>query len=67
MHNVASEKISAKLAKETAVGEVVVGSTDLTWPIEKKVESRAVVSPSTTWTWMIKPDEGYELLRELYY
>jgi L-amino acid N-acyltransferase YncA len=59
--NVASGRILARLARETATGDVLVGSTYLTWPVEKKVEGRSVVSPSTTWTWSIGPEEGYEV------
>jgi len=61
IHNVASGKIIEKLAKETAIGEIEIGSEDLDWPIEKVVEGRERISPSTTWTWGIKPDKGWEL------
>jgi hypothetical protein len=64
-HNIASRRIIEKLAKETAVGEIEMGSEYLNWPAEKKVESRAAMSLSTTWTWAIQPDAGYELPRDL--
>jgi L-amino acid N-acyltransferase YncA len=65
IHNVASGKIIEKLARETAVGEIEVGSEDLDWPVEKVVDGRERISPSRTWMWDIKADEGWKLPSDL--
>jgi RimJ/RimL family protein N-acetyltransferase len=57
--NPASRRNIERLVKDYK--DVVVASKISTWPPNKKVEGRKVDSPSTSWTWAIEPDEGYQL------